>query len=354
MATVYMLTTTDKTIDLYQRLDFDRLMAAARDDIFRTHTLVEAPKEADIILFVGSKYLDHRDVRAHPLLRRYRSKCFHFHTGTYIIPFLPGVYVNIPKRWYAFHRTVTGFYPKVFALDTVPFVPSWAHCDYLFSFVGSTLTHSVRPRLMTLRHPRACLEDTSTTLMPANMRQTLAMVTYGDEDRRHYGDIVVRSKFVLCPRGYGCSSWRLFETMKAGRVPVIISDQWVPPRGPAWERFSIHVLQKHVAQIPALLERYEPQAASMGRLARAAWEDWFAGTTCFHRTVEWCLQLQQSRPHGRISEVAPYLQLLRPFFVRHALLPDIKQGVRGLVTRRSKKDQVPGPMSLHTPYTRGS
>src|SRR5437660_2989 len=89
MATVYMLTTTDNTMDLYQRLDFDRLMAAARDDIFQTHTLVEAPEQADIILFVGSKYLDHRDVRAHPFLRHYRSKCFHFHKGRYLYhPFL--------------------------------------------------------------------------------------------------------------------------------------------------------------------------------------------------------------------------------------------------------------------------
>jgi len=332
------LTTADTTIDPYQRLDFDRLAAAARNDIFQTHTLVEAPEQADIILFVGSKYLDHRDVRAHPLLRRYRSKCFLFHTGTYIIPFLPGVYVNIPKRWYARHRTVTGFYPKVFALDTVPFVPSWATCDYLYSFVGSTRTHPVRPRLMALRHPRACLEDTSAPFTPAKTRQPLFMVPYTDEDRRHYNDIVIRSKFVLCPRGYGCSSWRLFETMKAGRVPVIISDQWVPPPGPAWDHFSIHVPQKHVAQIPAILERYEPQAADMGLLARTAWEDWFAGETCFHRTVEWCLQLQQSRPHGGISDVAPYLQLLRPFFARHALLPDIKQGVVGLCARHPKKD----------------
>ncbi len=34
------------------------------------------------------------------------------------------------------------------------------------------------------------------------------------------------------PRGIGASSVRIFEAMRAGRAPVIISDDWiVPPVG---------------------------------------------------------------------------------------------------------------------------
>jgi hypothetical protein len=263
-----------------------------RCDIFE-HALVDSPDLADIILFVGSTYPDQRDVRSHPLLRRHRQKCFLSHSDDYIIPFLPGVYTNITKRWYAPRRTVTGFYLRLFVMDFIPFVPSFANCDYLFCFVGSTRTHPVRSRLMSLRHPRAYIEDTSTAVPPAQKKEPFFMVEYSHDAMRHYGDIMARSKFVLCPRGYACSTWRLFETMMAGRVPVIISDQWIPPEGPAWESFSIRVSQKHVAQIPDILERYEPNAAVMGRLARTTWEEWFSLETCFHRTVEWCL-----RPSG--------------------------------------------------------
>jgi hypothetical protein len=178
---------------------------------------------------------------------------------------------------------------------------------------------------MALWHPRAYLEDTSATVSLEQKQKPLFMVNYSHNDKMRYGNIIARSKFVLCPRGHACSSWRLFETMKAGRVPVIISDQWVPPVGPAWERFSIRVRQKHVAQIPAIIERYEPQAEMMGRLARTAWEEWFSAETCFHRTVEWCLYLKRYSSRSRISDFFPYIQLLRPFFVRHVFLPEIKQ-----------------------------
>jgi hypothetical protein len=333
-----MLTTADNTITQHSRRDFDRLSTAARCDIFREHSLVDSPDPADIILFVGSTYPDQRDVRSHPFRRHYRQKCFLFHSDDDIIPFLPGVYVNISKRWYSPHRTLTGFYLQQFddfGLDFIRFVPSFADCDYLFCFVGSTRTHPVRSRLMSLRHPRAYLEDTNATVSPEQKKQPFFMVNYSNDDRRHYGDIITRSKFVLCPRGYACSSWRLFETMKAGRVPVIISDQWVPPVGPAWESFSIRVRQKDVAQIPGILERYESKAATMGRLARTAWEEWFSQETGFHRIVEWCLHLKRYRHSHATSDFVPYIQLLRPFFVRHVLLSEIKkETLRRLVSLR--------------------
>ena len=47
--------------------------------------------------------------------------------------------------------------------------------------------------------------------------------------KRTDADFIRRTRFVLCPRGQGVSSIRLFEVMKSGRVPVIISDAFVPP-----------------------------------------------------------------------------------------------------------------------------
>ena len=331
MATVYMLTTADGTTDRYNRRDFERLSAAAQSDIHRAHSLVDTPDVADIILFVGSSYPDHRDVRAHPLVRRYRRKSFLFHSDDYIIPFLPGVYVNIMKRWHSPGRTAPGFYLQQYS---IPFGSSLSPCDYLFCFIGSTRSHPVRSRLMSLKHSRGYLEDTSAALPADQKAGPFFMVGYGQDHRTHYGDIITRSKFVLCPRGYACSTWRLFETMKAGRVPVIISDQWVPPVGPEWSTFSLRVKQSQIAEIPEMLERCEPNAGRMGQLARTAWEDWFSPEASFHRIVEWCLELNRSERHI-LGDVLPYAQLLRPFFLRHVLLPEIKkEGLRRLAGSR--------------------
>jgi hypothetical protein len=319
-----MLTTADGTSDPYNRRDFERLLTGAEHDMFREHRLSDSPEAADIILFVGSTYPDHRDVRAHPLHRRLKEKCFLFHSDDHVIPFLPGVYVNITKRWYSPHRTVPGFYLQQYDVGYVPLTSPTASPDYLYCFVGSVRTHRIRTHVMSLKHPRAYLEDTSAA-SAAGQNNPYFMVTYDDANRRHYGQILAKSRFVLCPRGYACSTWRLFEAMKAGRVPVIISDQWVPPPGPAWDRFSLRVKERDVAHIPALLERAEPRAAAMGELARRTWERWFAPESCFHRVIEWCLALKRCRADAGVADVLPYVQLLRPFFLRHVLLPDIKK-----------------------------
>ncbi|MBE7157880.1 MAG: exostosin family protein, partial [Rhodospirillales bacterium] len=103
-----------------------------------------------------------------------------------------------------------------------------------------------------------------------------------------------RSKFVLCPRGVGTSSIRLFETLAAGRVPVIISDQWVPALGPDWKKISLRLRESEIASIPRLLATAEEQYPQM---ARAAWEahaKWFSQAVIFHRLVSQCAELRNS------------------------------------------------------------
>jgi len=82
--------------------------------------------------------------------------------------------------------------------------------------------------------------------------------------------------------------------MLMGRVPVIISDYWVPPEGPDWNAFSIRVPESDVSKIPAILEDRQHDAPEMARRARQAWEAWFSPVVTFHRVVEWCLDIQRT------------------------------------------------------------
>jgi hypothetical protein len=137
---------------------------------------------------------------------------------------------------------------------------------------------------------------------------------------RRYAELTKATKFVLCPRGVSASSVRLFETMRMGRVPVILSDGWIPPVGPRWDEFSLRVPERDFTQLPALLERFEPEAVTMGGLARKEWERWFSEEVVFHQLVELCLDIRAKRklPES-LSRWTAYLQFLEPFHFRRVL-----------------------------------
>lgn len=292
------------------------LQESAAVDKFGEHELTDDAEWADAIIFAenyGAGWHFER-VREHALTKRYREKCFLFSSNPLAIPFLPGVYSSLGRRW-ASSRTVPGFYVGQPPNEFTTYTPPDPGLPYLFSFMGSIQNAPVRRKLAGLSHPRSVFHDTS-----ADFARLLGWKMSTRERRdyqRRYAKLTKASKFVLCPRGVSVSSIRLFETMRMGRVPVVLSDDWLPPPGPAWETFTIRVREKAFAQLPRVLEEREVEAEAMGKLARAQWEDWFSEEAAFHRVVEWCLELKERRiiPE-RVLRWPVYLQYLRPFHFR--------------------------------------
>lgn len=319
MAEVLLLSVAPESGDPYNRGAFRKLIKSARLDSFRKHSLTDDPSAADLILFAelygAGAYF--QSVRQHPFVTRFREKCFVFCSNDFIIPFLPGIYASIEQRWSS-RRTRSGFYLAVSENEFVSFEPPHERLMYLCSFLGAVDTSPVRRKLGTLSYQRSFFQDTS-----AEYRDVLSGKIDAAGMReywRRYAEICKASKFILAPRGLGASSVRLFDAMRMGRVPVILSDQWVEPEGPCWDKFSLRVPEADYARIPALLERYESKAVEMGMLARAQWEEWFSEPVCFHRVVEWCLQIKRDRKiPEKIAHFIPFIQYLRPFHFRHLL-----------------------------------
>jgi hypothetical protein len=94
--------------------------------------------------------------------------------------------------------------------------------------------------------------------------------------KQEYADLLRRSKFVLCPRGFGTSSFRLFETMQAGRVPVIISDAYVKPAGIDWDSCSLTIPESRLDDIPAIIQSRLGDWDVLAANARTVWESNFA------------------------------------------------------------------------------
>jgi len=314
MASVYLTTTApadagewDYNSPGYNGLkDLKRLQEAAQKCVFREHTLTLDALQADLIIFVGSMDSYHRDIRRSQLFRSFPDKCFVFDSGDRVIPFLPGVYASIERRWYFDQWTRSGFYLNIMDNQAIDFRPLDPNPIYLFSFVGSVRTSPVRRSVVKLSHPACLVADVES---PQG-----GVFSHQNPDRvSAYADIMEKSKFVLCPRGVGTSSWRLFETMKMGRAPVIISDQWVQPVGPDWAAVSIRVPEKDVARIPRILQDREHEASGMGLAARSQWEKWYSKTSCFHRIASWCNELKTNRRLPRaVFRFAAHAQLLRP------------------------------------------
>jgi hypothetical protein len=134
--------------------------------------------------------------------------------------------------------------------------------------------------LFTLDHPRGLVERV----------QDFVSFNGSSHDfvgrRAHFIEIVRRSKFVLCPRGMATSSFRLYEAIAAGRVPVVLSDRWVQPVGPDWPSFSVRWPERLASQLPAYLESIEDRYESMATAASAVFDRWFRPDVAFHRMVE--------------------------------------------------------------------
>ena len=102
---------------------------------------------------------------------------------------------------------------------------------------------------------------------------------YGDEKallQQEYAGLLDQSLFFLCPRGAGSSSIRLFEVMQAGRVPVILADDWIPIENFNWDEFSIRIREKDISKIDRIIRANAANGERLGKKAQQVYNDYFA------------------------------------------------------------------------------
>jgi len=257
----------------YHDAQREYVMSLAAADEVGTHELADDVADADALLFVdlqqhpADTFL--RVLRHHPLVRSHAGKVYVYDERDCPFVSFPGIYVSATPALARRHPVVGGPYP---ALPTRT-RPEPRAPDLLFSFAGAR-THPVRDAVLRLTHPRGLVRDTSAT----NFFGWVGSERDHDEaaGRAEYERTIARSKFVLCPRGHSPSSFRLYETLSAGRVPVVISDGWLPPPRIDWEACAVRVRERDVLTIPALLERLEPRWTEMARAGARAFDDHFA------------------------------------------------------------------------------
>jgi hypothetical protein len=249
----------------------------AAGELLRRHGLscfdnAKTIEEADIVLYLENGYVGLMDLPGLLRLVRAAPSAMHliFSESDWPFPVLPGAYPSLSKPcpwghgWSFLPRFIGG---KTMSMDTDP--------TFLFSFLGRIATHPVRKKIRSL--------DSASTpcLDVADGPKRFPCFDYS----KTYAQLLERSSFILCPRGFGASSIRIFEAMSFGRVPVIISDAWQPPPGIPWQEFSVVILGRDVLSIPLVLEKLESKARPMGQLAQQVFDAHFAPSVFLDRLL---------------------------------------------------------------------
>lgn len=237
--------------------------------------LVENPEIADLAIFPidGGAYGPcFEKLRANKLYQHVYYRSVVYSTNDQQYPAVPGIYCGIPKRWCRPGWAMTSHYLSVHT-QILNFSRSQLESkDILYSFVGSSRTHTIRQRLVEMSHPQGVIIDSTPASDPRRWWEK------GDKQiaEQAYRDVILRSKFVLCPRGVSPLSYRLFDAMSAAAVPVILADDVELPHGPDWSRCSITIKQADLEDLPARIESIQYRASEMGSFARDAWERYFS------------------------------------------------------------------------------
>ena len=127
--------------------------------------------------------------------------------------------------------------------------------DIFCSFVGSItapiqgwglVSHNLRTKMI-----ETLVNNPKYILKPKHWSSEI------EEERKNlFLDITSRSKFTLCPRGYGATSFRLYEAMQLGSIPVyIFKDKPHLPYTDTinWKKLAILVDFENINQIDKIL-----------------------------------------------------------------------------------------------------
>ena len=70
-----------------------------------------------------------------------------------------------------------------------------------------------------------------------------------------FQEMLARSIFTLCPRGYGKTSFRFYEALHSGSIPIYIYDTpWLPYEDELnWDKYCIRVHENDIETIPNIL-----------------------------------------------------------------------------------------------------
>jgi hypothetical protein len=112
----------------------------------------------------------------------------------------------------------------------------------LYSFIGF-VSHPLRRNLLNMKHPSGCV---------IKERPNWYFWDKTHDVGNQYIETLQRSRFSLCPVGSGPSTIRFWESLVAGAIPILISDEIALPDYD-WDGCIIRVPENQLSDIPNIV-----------------------------------------------------------------------------------------------------
>lgn len=313
---IYILTAFP---EINNNFAFQNLMKSSLYDPFKKYLLEEDPKVADIIIFVEHHYGKDPyffQILKHPIYKLYKGKCYLYHDNDRHLTFIPTISPSICRSTFNKKINYPYHYLEQFSTNTyIEYIPNKIYeKKYLFSFMGASRTYpKVREKIIELFQGSENIHDT---------KDINSWELNDDRDAyfKNFAQISFQSKFILCPRGIGPSSYRLYESMKMGIAPVIISDEWIETNGIDWKSCSIRIQEKDVGEIYNILKSRENEYLELGVNARKNYEKFMSFENQFHFISDAAANLHSLRTDVTILDcLFEYLRFFEPFHFKNLL-----------------------------------
>lgn len=141
--------------------------------------------------------------------------------------------------------------------------------DIFASFIGSK-THPIRNKILELYSDHVDW-----------------IVTDMNYENKTFCDVLSRSVFAICPRGFGLTSFRICEALEQGSVPIYISDQWISPFNLDFNSYGVLVHSSEISQLDQILASITPeQLESKRKHGRFVYEKYFTFEGCRRGIIE--------------------------------------------------------------------
>jgi hypothetical protein len=158
--------------------------------------------------------------------------------------------------------------------EHVPDIQKMIFC----SFIGS-ITHDIRPKLLVPLHKK-----------DGYIISAFEWIQDVPEDRQKmFQNILWNSRFTLCPRGYGATSYRMYEAIQAGSIPVYVSDKFVFAWEDEldWSEFCVIIPEDKILETDSILRALtETQVRDMQSRLKEVYPEYFTIPAAYKQIIK--------------------------------------------------------------------
>lgn len=139
--------------------------------------------------------------------------------------------------------------------------------DIFYSFIGCN-DNPIRKKIFQMSHPKSTVIIKRQTLhfYIDIWENSLQSKLRKEKEKHQYQDILSRSRFSLCPSGRGPGTLRFWESLQAGAIPILISDELCLPKNYDWNSCIIRIPINNLKNLTQILSSIDSNKENMMRI----------------------------------------------------------------------------------------